>query len=230
MKPQALRALSGAGIAAVVAIGLWLGAPAQAAAQTGPAEPPGLTENPIGGAAERGLPSTTIAPAKVPTAKPTAAPYHHRSSHVVYHHRAVRTARAATRLKFTVEPAKALLRLKQNTPIYVEPDVKSRRIKEGQKGKFLRVTGSTHYFVRARLKDGKTGYVLMKAVDLVTPANKYFVLTRNAPVLSQPNHWGRKRSEVHRGHAVHVIGLALNYAKIRMRSGLEGFIPLSALE
>jgi hypothetical protein len=133
-------------------------------------------------------------------------------------------------MKFTVEPARALLRLKQNTPIYVEPEVRSRHIKEGQKGKFLKVTGSTHYFVRARLKSGQTGYVLMKAVDLVRPTNDIFVLTRNAPVLSQPNHWGKKRAEVHRGHAVHVVGIALNYAKIRMRSGLEGYIPMTALE
>ena len=92
------------------------------------------------------------------------------------------------------------------------------------------VTGSTRYFLRVRLRGGQTGYVLMKAVELVTPTDKLFVLTRNAPVLSQPNHWGKKRAEVHRGHAAHVIGLALNYAKIRMRSGLEGFIPISALE
>jgi hypothetical protein len=35
---------------------------------------------------------------------------------------------------------------------------------------------------------------------------------------------------VHQGHAVHVVGIALSYMKIRMKSGLEGYIPSSALE
>jgi len=35
---------------------------------------------------------------------------------------------------------------------------------------------------------------------------------------------------VHQGHAVHVIGIALSYMKIRMKSGLEGYIQASALE
>jgi hypothetical protein len=29
---------------------------------------------------------------------------------------------------------------------------------------------------------------------------------------------------------VHVVGIALNYMKIRMHSGMEGYIPSSALE
>jgi hypothetical protein len=230
MNSRTVRALSGTGAVAMVALGLWLMAPARVSAQASAGGAPGLTETPIGGTGGGGLPSTSIAPTGAPSAKPTAAPHHGGTAPVVRHHRAVRTAKADTPMKFTVEPAKALLRLNENTPIYVEPNVKSRRIKEGQKGKFLVVTGSTRYFVRAKLKSGQTGYVLMKAVDLVTPTNKIFVLTRDAPVLSQPNHWGRKHAEVHRGHAVNVVGLALNYAKIRMRSGVEGYIPVTALE
>ena len=56
------------------------------------------------------------------------------------------------------------------------------------------------------------------------------MLTHDAPVLDAPNHWGKKVSEVHQGHAVHVVGIALSYMKIRMKSGLEGYIPASALE
>ena len=133
-------------------------------------------------------------------------------------------------MKFEVEAAKAVVRLNQNTPIYTEPNVKSRPIKQGQSGRFIDVTGSTRYFVQVKLKSGQLGYVLLKAVDLVRPTDKIFVLSHDAPVLSQPNHWGKKLSEVHRGHAVHIVGVALNYAKIKMRSGLEGFIPMTAVE
>ena len=31
-------------------------------------------------------------------------------------------------------------------------------------------------------------------------------------------------------HNVHVVGLSLDYMQIRMKSGLEGFIPMTALE
>jgi hypothetical protein len=56
------------------------------------------------------------------------------------------------------------------------------------------------------------------------------MLTQDAAVLEAPNHWARKLAEVHRSHNVHVIGLALNYMQIRMKSGLIGFIPVSALQ
>ena len=92
------------------------------------------------------------------------------------------------------------------------------------------VTGSTHYFLRVKLKNGEEGYVLAEAVAVDTPADKIFMLTHDAPVLDAPNHWGKKLSEVHQGHAVHVVGIALSYMKIKMKSGLEGYIPASALE
>jgi len=71
---------------------------------------------------------------------------------------------------------------------------------------------------------------MAEAVELATPADKLFTLTHNAPVLDAPNHWGKKVFEVHQGHAVHVVGVALSYMKIKMSSGLEGYIPSSALE
>ncbi|MGC1679387.1 MAG: hypothetical protein WA740_17780, partial [Candidatus Binataceae bacterium] len=55
-----------------------------------------------------------------------------------------------------------------------------------------------------------------------------FKLTANAAVLDKPDRWGKKLSEVHAGFDVHVVGIALSYVQIRMKSGLEGFIPTSA--
>ncbi len=129
-----------------------------------------------------------------------------------------------------VEPANARLQLKQDTWIYAEPNNKSARVEPGQQGKFAVVTGSTHYFLRVKLKNGQEGYVPANAVALTSPTDKLFLLTRDAPVLDAPNRWGKKLSEVHHGHAVHVVGIALGYLKIRMKSGLEGYIPSTALE
>ena len=56
------------------------------------------------------------------------------------------------------------------------------------------------------------------------------MLTHDAGVLDKPSRWGKKLAEVHQSHNVHVIGIALNYVQIRMKSGLEGFVPLTALE
>jgi hypothetical protein len=92
------------------------------------------------------------------------------------------------------------------------------------------VTGSTHYFLRVKLKNGQDGFVMADAVEIAAPADKLFTLTHDAPVLNAPNRWGKKMSQVHQGHAVHVVGVALNYMKIRMHSGMEGYIPSSALE
>src|SRR5271170_1248510 len=68
------------------------------------------------------------------------------------------------------------------------------------------------------------------AVEVVKPTDKVFVLAHDAGVLDKPNRWAKKLAEVHQSHNVHVIGIALNYVQIRMKSGLEGFVPLTALE
>lgn len=229
MGSRTVHALSWPGVVAVAAVGLWLIAPVRASAQAGAGGPSKLTETPIGGAAESGLPSTSIAPAEAPSATPTPRPPR-RAATTVPHHPATTSAKAAAPAKVEVEPAKARLRLKEDTPIYAEPSNKSRRLEQGQSGKFVAVTGTTHYFLRVKLRTGQDGYVLAKAVELVAPADKIFMLSHDAPVLDAPNRWGKKLSEVHQGHAVHVVGVALNFMKIRMRSGLEGFIPVSALE
>ena len=111
-----------------------------------------------------------------------------------------------------------------------EPSKLSRKIERASVGKFADVSGSTRYYLQVRLKNGQTGYIPPSDVDLVKPTDKIFVLTQDAAVLDAPNHWAKKLAEVHRTHSVHVIGLALNYVQIRMKSGLTGFIPVTALQ
>jgi hypothetical protein len=210
-------------IALAAAAGLCLIVPASAPAQSG-------------SAGELGLPSTTIAPAdegapeETPPPPPRAAAPHHRVTSPPASHRAPARTVAAPVQAVVAEPAQARLILKQDTAIYAQPSNRSAQIEHGEKGKFIMVTGTTHYFLRVKLKSGQEGYIPADAVEVTTPADKLFMLTHDAPVLNAPNHWGKKVSEVHQGHAVHVVGVALSYMKIRMKSGLEGYIPASALE
>lgn len=205
---------------ALAAAALWLILPAAAPAQSG-------------SAGELGLPSTTIAPAEgeAPEEPPPVTAPHHRATPPPAAHHVLANKAASTPVKSVpVESAEAKLLLKQGTSIYAQPSNRSAHIEQGEKGKFVMVTGTTHYFLRVKLKSGQEGYVLAEAVQLATPADKLFMLTHDAPVLDAPNHWGKKVSEVHQGHAVHVVGIALSYMKIRMKSGMEGYIPSSALE
>jgi hypothetical protein len=223
MRLRALEAWAWPWTITLAAAGLWLILPALASAQAGSA-----------GAGDLGLPATSIAPAEggapPETAPPPAPAQHHVARPPAVHHTVAPKAAAAAVRSVTVEPAQARLLMKQDAWIYAEPSNRSAHIEKGEKGKFVIVTGSTHYFLRVRLKSGKEGYVLAEAVQLTAPADKFFMLTHDAPVLDAPNHWGKKLSEVHKGHAVHVVGIALSYMKIRMKSGLEGYIPSSALE
>ncbi len=138
--------------------------------------------------------------------------------------------RTASHEEFEVEAAKARLRIKEDAWIFTRPSNRSAHIKKAEIGKFVVVTGSTRYYLQVRLKDGKTGYIPQSAVDLVVATNKYFKLTRNAPVLEKPNRWGKKVAEVHTPYYVHVIGFALNYVQIKMKSGLVGFVTMDALK
>ena len=130
----------------------------------------------------------------------------------------------------SVEPTHAMLKLKEDAWAYAHPDSESHAIERVHAGKFLDVTGSTHYFVQVKLKGGDTGFVPISAVELARPEDKVMKLSTDAAVLTEPNRYGKKVSEVHQGHDVHVVGVALNYMKIRMKSGLEGFIPTTAAE
>jgi len=129
-----------------------------------------------------------------------------------------------------IEPAQARLKVLQDAPVYAAPAKSSKHLEQLTTGKFIEVTGSTHYFLQVRLKSGQTGYVEPTAVELARPADKVFVLTHDAGVLDKPNRWGKKLAEVHQSHNVHVVGIALNYMRIRMKNGLEGYIPTTALE
>jgi len=129
-----------------------------------------------------------------------------------------------------IEPAQARLKVLQDAPVYAAPAKSSKHMEQLTRDKFVVVTGSTHYFLQVKLKTGQTGYIDPTAVDLVRPTDKVFVLTHDAGVLEKPNRWAKKLAEVHKGRNVHIVGLALNYMKIRMKSGLEGFIPITALE
>lgn len=129
-----------------------------------------------------------------------------------------------------IEPAQARLKLLQSVPVYSAPAKSSKHIAQVSLDNFVIVTGSTHYFLQVKLKTGQTGYIDPSAVELVKPTDKVFVLTHDAGVLEKPNRWAKKLADVHQGRNVHIVGISLNYMKIRMKNGLEGFIPMTALE
>jgi hypothetical protein len=162
------------------------------------------------------------APEESPAPKKTVHPRHHTTTH--------HAIKAAKSTPADVEDAKGKLKLKEDSWAYSRPSKSAKRIEQVRAGKFLNVTGITSSYLRVQLKSGTTAYVPASAVDLTRPTDKIFQLTSDAPVLSQPSHYGKKISEVHKGHNVHVVGLSLNYMKIRMRDGVEGFIPMTALE
>jgi pyruvate/2-oxoglutarate dehydrogenase complex dihydrolipoamide acyltransferase (E2) component len=153
------------------------------------------------------------APARAPAPKLKTAPRRPAATHEV-----------------EVEPANARLKLLKDTSVYSEPAKSSKKLEMVHADMFVIVTGSTRYYLQVKLKSGQTGYLEPSAVDLEKPADKVFMLTSNAAVLEKPNRWGKKLSEVHKGHNVHVVGMALNYMKIRMKSGIQGYIPMAALE
>lgn len=149
------------------------------------------------------------------------------AAHAYAHHRA--TISEPT-YSAAVEPTHAMLKLKKDTWAYAGPQASSPTIERVHAGKFLDVTGSTHYFVQVKLKKGTTAYVPISALELTRPEDKIMRLSTDAAVLSQPNRYGKRLSEVHQGHDIHVIGVSMNYVKIRMKSGLEGYVPMTAAE
>lgn len=168
-----------------------------------------------------GVPPTTIEPEGAPPPAPArSASKAHRS----------RAHHPATVSHFDIEEANARLQLGNDTPIYASPTTDAAHVGQGAAGKYVQVTGVTRHWLRVQLKNGAIGYVQQKDVRMLKPADKLFMLTKNAAVRAEPNPWSKQLAEVHRGHNVHVVGIALNYVKIRMRSGLEGYISLTALE
>lgn len=169
-------------------------------------------------AVESDVPETSIVPSD--EGGTTAAAPKHLAAH----------AAAGSPLKFDLESANAMVKVARETPVFVEPANTSKIWEKTVPGKFVDVTGSTHYFLQVKLKNGRVGYIDPAAVELVKPTDKIFTLTSDAAVLDKPNKWAKKLAEVHKGHEVHVVGVALNYTQIRMKSGLEGFIPMAAME
>ena len=188
-------------------------------AQTGAGTPPPAPSGPppVPG------PPPEAAPAPPP---PAAAPPAPHAAPIV--HEKPRITRPAKEAAF--EPASGRLKVIQSGYIYSEPSRISRKLEKAEPGKFVIVTGVTHYYVRVKLKDGDTGYIPSSAVELVTPYHKDFLLSADSPVYVEPNHWSKRMADVHKGKNVHVIGLAPGYIKIRMKDGREGFIPQSAVE
>jgi hypothetical protein len=129
-----------------------------------------------------------------------------------------------------VEAATARLKLIQETPAYASPSKKSKHLEQLHFDKFVNVTGSTKSFLQVKLKNGEVAYVEPSAVELIKTTDQVFQLTHDAAVLDKPNRWAKKIAEVHQPHNVHVIGLALDYMMIKMKNGLVGFIPVSALQ
>lgn len=191
------------------------------------------------GAAPKTFPETAIAPASeappptsattgdTESAIPPSAELPGKSSPAKAHHKVGHKQSTYTG---QVDPAQAKLQLKADSWAYAKPAKSSPQIERVHAGKFVNVTGTTRYYVRVKLKSGVTAFVPMSAVELSRPADKVFRLTKDAAVVSQPTHYGKKIAEVHNGHDVHVVGTAINYMKIRMKDGLEGYIPTSALE
>jgi hypothetical protein len=156
--------------------------------------------------------ATPAAPAKAAATKPKpAARYHHLT-------------------RFEVEPADATLRVIRSGWIYASPTTADRRLERAIPGKSVNVTGATRHWLRVRLRDGRTGYIEPSLVQLVKPTDKIFVLTHDTPVRVAPNRWAASFAEVHQGHQAHVVGIALNYLKIRMRNGREGYVTETAFE
>ncbi len=173
---------------------------------------------PVNSPSSAGAPSAPAAPGMPYLPAPTPKPPSHRASS------------KSTLREPEIEPAQARLKVLEEAPVYSAPAKSSKHIEQLSPDRFVIVTGSTHYYLQVKLKNGQTGYIEPSAVELVKPTDKIFVLTHDAGVLEKPNRWAKKLSEVHKGRNVHVVGLSLNYMKIRMKSGLEGFIPITALE
>src|SRR5208282_6462207 len=174
--------------------------------------PAGGEGAPVNPPSSAGTPSAPAAAGMPFIPAPTPIPPSHRAS-----------SRNSARTP-EIEPAQARLKVLQEAPVYSAHAKSSKHLEQLSPDRFVIVTGSTHYYLQVKLKNGQTGYIDPSAVELVTPTDKLFVLTHDAGVLEKPNRWAKKLSNVH------VVGLALNYMKIRMKSGLEGFIPITALE
>ena len=226
-------------VAVFCAMALTVAPVTPAFAQTGSESPNTLPDTKIAPAAGEESSPTAAAPEE-PAAVPSEAgpevaapeaptlpppPVHHKTT---THHRPAKSVAGVSATE--VEPAHARLRLKEDAWAFTRPTKWSKHVERVHADKYVEITGTTRNYLRVKLKSGQEAYLPISAVEMTRPADKIFQLTSNAPVLSEPSHWGKKLSEVHKGHNVHVVGISLNYMKIRMKDGVEGYIPTTALE
>ena len=233
MRGRMRRALCAAVVASCAIA--WTATPLTLAlAQTGSESPNTLPDTKIAPAPGEESSSPAAAPER-PAAAPSEGemaapevppppPVHHKT-----HHRAAKPA-VATLSATEVEPAHARMKLKEDAWVFTRPTKSSKHVERVHADKYVEITGTTRNYLRVKLKSGQEAYLPISAVEITRPADKIFQLTSNAPVLSEPSHWGKKLSEVHKGHSVHVVGVSLNYMKIRMKDGVEGYIPTTALQ
>jgi hypothetical protein len=153
-----------------------------------------------------------------------------RPAHPIAHHHVGHRAKASPVDTSVIEPAQGHLKLLKDSWAYERPSKSSTQIEQVHAGKYVNVMGSSKYYAQVKLKSGEIAYVPLAALQLLAPTDKMFLLTSDANVLTGPTHGSAKIAEVHKGHDVHVVGIALNYLKIRMKDGLEGYIPINALQ
>jgi hypothetical protein len=194
-------------------------------AQTGMEYPNSMPGASVGGGGSISAP----APSGSGPSRTTVIPYGEDAPVTTTHYR-IRHIKSVPEDKSAVEPAQGHLRLVKNSYAYERPTSSSTRIEPVEAGKYVNVIGTSHYYAQVKLKNSEIAYVPLSSVALVNPTDKVFKLTADSPVLSAPNHTAAKIAEVHSGRDVHVIGIALNYMKIRMKNGKEGYIPIHSLE
>jgi len=129
-----------------------------------------------------------------------------------------------------VEPASARLKIIGAGWVMANPWKTAKQIEPLEVGKVLIVTGSTRDYLQVRLRDGTVGYVEPTAIDLVKPTDQVFMVTHGSPIYERPNRFAKQVGAVVQGKAVKVTGIALNYLSVKLRSGVVGFVPISALQ
>jgi hypothetical protein len=129
-----------------------------------------------------------------------------------------------------VEPGKARVKILKDDWILKSPSRLAGKLVKLEPGKFIMVTGSTRDYLRVRLSSGEVGYIDPAAVELIRPADTIFMVTRPSPVFEKPNRFSKKVADVVANRPVRVTGFALDYARIKLRSGVVGFVPFSAFQ
>ncbi len=213
MRGRMRRALCAAVVASCAIA--WTATPLTLAlAQTGSESPNTLPDTKIAPAPGEESSSPAAAPER-PAAAPSEGemaapevppppPVHHKT-----HHRSAKPAVVtASATETEVEPAHARMKLKEDAWVFTRPTKWSKHVERVHADKYVDITGTTRNYLRVKLKSGQEAYLPISAVEITRPADKIFQLTSNAPVLSEPSHWGKKLSEVHNDHRSRIVVLS----------------------